>query len=194
MKWKDYMPQQGYEISDSGAFRNKKTGRVLTAHRTNSGYLTIRLHARNHSVKVHRAVATHFIDNPLNKPEVNHRNGAKADNRVENLEWCTREENISHAQTIGLKPTAKPKDNKKLRKKIIQLDLSGRIVNKWSSTMDIRRSLGYDTSSISKAIKGVRQKTAYGYRWSRIIDGYNNTSSFKDKSKAKMKPIDQLKG
>lgn len=66
------------------------------------GYLLVCIYGKQ--LKVHRVIATHFIPNPDNLPQVNHKNGVKTDNRVENLEWCTHAQNILHGCRMGLIP------------------------------------------------------------------------------------------
>ncbi len=94
-----------YEVSNTGRSKEphyKKN--ILTPQKDNKGYLRVRmsLHDRKVSAKIHRLVAIAFIPNPENKPQVNHINCNKEDNRVENLEWVTNGENQIHAYKNGL--------------------------------------------------------------------------------------------
>lgn len=92
-----------YEISILGRVKNIQTGKTLKCRNTN-GYSTVILCGEYKPITcyIHRLVAKAFIPNPANKQTVNHINGDKSDNRVENLEWATQKENIHHALRTGL--------------------------------------------------------------------------------------------
>ena len=90
-----------WEISNQGRIRNSK-GKILGQWADKKGYVLNRYHGY-----LHRLVAQNFIPNPDNKPEVNHINANKSDNRVENLEWVSHQDNMKHAQENGLMPSGK---------------------------------------------------------------------------------------
>ena len=97
-----------YLVTRDGVVFDFVKGRVLTRTISGNGYLTVSLQDGNGGKKnilLHRIVATAFIDNPDSLPCVNHRNGDKLDNRVENLEWCSYLDNNVHAYNMGLKRT-----------------------------------------------------------------------------------------
>lgn len=128
--WKDISGYEGlYQVSDMGNVRSldkvcpigrygfvTKKGMVLTPymqHKYQKVMLSTAGRSTKKNISVHRLVAEAFIPNPENKPEVNHKGGITTDNRATELEWVTRNENISHAVKMGLfKNTGKWSRNK----------------------------------------------------------------------------------
>lgn len=103
--WKPcYNYEDYFEVSNQGRIRKKSDGKILKANKCSKGYLKIRLFVSKDnfkSHKVHRLVMNTFSD-IKNKPQVNHINGIKDDNRLENLEWSDNSHNIKHAWATGL--------------------------------------------------------------------------------------------
>lgn len=102
---KEYEKQ--YEINKDGIVRSlhKKNPHLIIANKIDrGGYISVRLSKNgiSRTKLIHRLLAETYIPNELSKPEVNHINGIKTDNRIENLEWVTHAENVKHAYDIGL--------------------------------------------------------------------------------------------
>lgn len=96
--WKVIDGFDNYEISNTGLVRNNKSGRILSDFAQKTGYHSVVLskEGKQYTKYVHRLVAEAFIDNPENKAEINHLNFRKNDNRVDNLKWVTRAENMQY--------------------------------------------------------------------------------------------------
>ena len=106
--WKDVIGYEGlYQISNLGRakrFYKNKSEKILKPIKGHLGYMFYSFckETKNKTYRIHRLVALHFIPNPNNYPEVNHIDGDKENYSIENLEWCTRSQNMKHGHTLGL--------------------------------------------------------------------------------------------
>lgn len=181
MRWKAISGYEGYyEVSDTGLVRSldriipdkifgekflsgkmMKLSESKSKQRVGDGYYVVNLR-KNCTSKVflvHKLVADAFIPNERNLPTINHIDGNKHNNNVENLEWASYSYNNSHALNIGLR---KPRGNA-----IVQMNLSGDIINTFCSTCEASRTTKINRSLISHCLNN-RCNTAGGYIWKRI--------------------------
>ena len=167
-----YKPIQGYKnyiINKQGEVLNTKTNRPKKATIANTGYYTVTLYKKNKgkSFLLHRLIADCFIAKEQGKTYINHKNGIKTDNRIENLEWCTQSENMHHSyEKLGRVAGMKGKKGKKCKnsKPILMLTTNGKPIRRFDSIMCAQRELGFLNNSIVAHLKG-RSKTSYGYIW-----------------------------
>ena len=142
----------------NGRIRSLKFGRekILKQTKSKYGYLVVGLYknGKHKLFRVNRLVAEAFIPNPENKPEVNHKDTNKLNNRADTLEWATRSENQLHA--------FKNKLQIPITKIILQYDLKGNFIKEWESMAEARRQT--NISHICCCCKGQR-KTAGGFIW-----------------------------
>lgn len=154
--WKAIPNFPNYECSNMGRIKNIKTDKILRGTTRPSGYSFIDLynfedHERKNT-QIHRIVAQLFVENPDNKPQVNHIDGIKSNNVYTNLEWCTPLENVRHAIEIINRPGCG------LNKKAVRC-IETNII--YESTRAAERALGINNAMISTCCTGKR-KSAHG--------------------------------
>lgn len=159
--WKQTQINPKYEVSDAGEVRTISTGHIKAQKTDRYGYKVVCLSESKNKRRyatVHRLVATAFIDNPDNLPQVNHKDEDKTNNHVSNLEWCDAKYNSHYG-------TGRERCDKG-RCKPIEALKDGVVVKRYSSTKEAAESLGVDKSTIRGVLKGRKwQHTAAGYEW-----------------------------
>lgn len=178
--WKPVVGYEGlYEVSNIGRVRSLgfpmrchnmkfvRRGKILSLSLSEFGYLRAKLCKDGLQKKymVHRLVSEAFIPNPNNYPFVNHKNEIRHDNRVENLEWCTRLYNMRFGNCIN-KIRETHINNKKLSKKCAKCDLDGTILEMYPSQAEAARKNKLCQGRISSCCMGkAKCKTHGGYKW-----------------------------
>lgn len=151
---------KGYEtlycISRKGDIYSWTKNNFLNKSKQRDGYMQVCLtkNGQPKGITVHRLVALTYLKKPNGKYEVNHKNGIKADNRVENLEWVTRRDNLIHAKETGLC------NHDHFTKSVRCLDTN----EVFKSTVEAAKKLGINKSGISLVATG-KLKTTGGYRF-----------------------------
>lgn len=177
-QWNKIENFPGYEISSLGRIKSlpgkpQRTGvtkktRILRGWLMNNGYRAVVLFAKNRKTQfyIHRLVASAFILNPEKKPFVNHKNGIRDDNRLENLEWCTQSENMIHSYKILGQTKSMLGKTGKLNPfsiSIIQIK-NGINIAEFPGISEAARITKISSGTICECCKGKR-KTAGGYQW-----------------------------
>lgn len=177
--WKDIKYYEGYyKVSNLGNVKSisrevtREIGPYITKERnlrkgnSKPGYYNVSLcvNSMPKSFLVHRLVAHAFLENPLNKKEVNHKNGIKTDNRVENLEWVTPKENCKHAKDILNVDVYKTGSKNKRSEPTLQISLDGFLICVHESRNEAARNCNIPVGHISEVVLGKRAK-AGGYLW-----------------------------
>lgn len=157
------------KISNHTGFINKPS-RLLKSHKDKKGYPRVYLDkgdGKTRYIAIHRLVAIAFMPNPSNKPQVNHKDGNKENNYVNNLEWATNKENQIHAVKMGLNDHSKYKSGKPERA-VLQIDKdTGEIIAEYKSVKEAGKAMGCkNPCNISGCCrKAYGRKTICGYAW-----------------------------
>ena len=170
MKYKSIKEINGFEnckndylIYEDGFIYSKKSKRFLKCPIDSKGYKYLDLRnskCKYRCPKVHRLIALAFIPNPNNLPQINHIDGNKQNNNVNNLEWCTNLYNTKEAIRLGLKPIYE------YHGKLYQYDLNDNLLNIFNTPSEAAKHISDKAtgSDINRCIHNKR-KTAYGYIW-----------------------------
>ena len=174
--WKDIEGYEGlYQVSNMGRVKSlnyKHTGKEGILKPYGNGYLQVELckEGNREQPLVHVLVATAFLDNVDNLPEVNHKDEDKENNYVENLEWCSKLYNANYgtrSKRSAEKRRGRKQTEEQIKKKskpVFSVDKESGLIMWWESIMEAERVLGINHSNITKCCKG-KANSAGGHIW-----------------------------
>lgn len=178
--WRDICGYSGlYQVSNLGNVRSlgvhfirsdgkpyTRDPRAINPISNNCGYLCVELHNRGLAKRflVHRLVAQAFIPNPNNYPEINHIDENKTNNAVDNLEWCTHQQNSCHGtRAVRIKQTLK---NRGRTVPVLMFSKQGELLRRFDGINEAASEMQISSGSIVECCKGTKyRKSAGGYVW-----------------------------
>ena len=164
--WKNIPDYDGYLISNLGNVYSLKSNKKMTVCHNDKGYFYAHLikNGIQHQVKLHRLVAKAFIPNPNNLSEVNHIDNNKANNCVNNLEWCSIIDNIRKAFKDNL-ISRKANKTSYSSKKVFLYDLNNNLLNIYNSLSEASKDTGINIRNISRYCLGQRKSKTHIWRY-----------------------------
>ncbi len=158
-----------YQVSNLGRIKSFIKGRLLKSNVVKNWYRSVTLcnWTTRKLIYAHRLIAKTFLPNPDKKPCINHKNGIRNDNRVENLERVTSSENSVHGRRTLWRECHWSWKKWKLctnSKKIKQYSKQGEFIKLWHSIADVKRQFGYSIWNISSCCRGVRNNANWFIR------------------------------
>jgi hypothetical protein len=175
--WKDIEGYEGvYKVSNLGRVKSLMRvkyvrEKILKPVINNNGYLRIFIcgKPKNRNCAIHRLVAKAFIPNPENKPQVNHKDGDKSNNKIENLEWCNGSENVCHAFENGLRVAIKGKKHPNFGKYLSDSNTAKIVLDTqtgvfYGSAKELALFIGMDYNALLRRLNGrYKNNTNYIY-------------------------------
>lgn len=186
-EWRDICGFEGvYQISNMGRVKRiidafgRPLIRILHPYLSPAGYYLVDLRAsgKKKKISVHRLVAIAFIENPDNKPNIDHINAIKDDNRAENLRWCTQKENCNNP--ISIKRLSESQKGEKSvlygkkgslhyeSRKVAMCDMQGNVIKEFGAIAEAERETGISRANICIVCQGKRS-SANGYKWRYVL-------------------------
>lgn len=169
-----------YLVSPNGEVFSYKSNKILKLNKMSNGYLFVALRkdGKTFQKTIHRLVAKMFISNKDNLPCVDHIDGTRTNNNVNNLRWCTQQQNLTYPIATKRRKTAQSNELCKLKvrfgkqrnnvvnqdKPVIAVNFDGEYFGSWNSIREAGKDTGIDYSSIAKCCRG-KYKTAGGLKW-----------------------------
>lgn len=186
--WKSVVGYEGlYEVSNFGRVKSLERkinklwngkeitlinkGRIKNICVDSDGYCVVGfcVNGKSKTLKLHRIISHSFIPNPDNKPQVNHKDGIKTNNSIENLEWCTNKENIRHSFDKLNKYEKGYKIGNLNPVPVLQYTVDGKFVKEYKTRAEAARVIGKNQSDICKSVKS-ETKTVGGFRWKNKVN------------------------